>query len=153
TNMFFRLDKAQETMTFKDVAMDFTQEEWRQQEIAPRKLYQDVMVGNFKNYYHIGKHMACMPKRGPPFPLSLIPKDIFHMTQPSEQQPQWECFLPPLFRERGKMPQTRLLTLQTILKYFDKVCNVLTALNMESGDSVLCSYDKIQSSDKINVNN
>ncbi|XP_028643519.1 zinc finger protein 568 isoform X2 [Grammomys surdaster] len=48
------MSRPSKTMTFKDVAVDLTQEEWQQMKPAQRDLYRDVMLETYSNLVTVG---------------------------------------------------------------------------------------------------
>ena len=51
----------QNAVTYKDVHVNFTQEEWALLDPSQKKLYKDVMLETYRNLNAIGKTMNFLP--------------------------------------------------------------------------------------------
>uniref|UniRef100_A0A8C3WTS6 Zinc finger protein 782 n=1 Tax=Catagonus wagneri TaxID=51154 RepID=A0A8C3WTS6_9CETA len=80
----------QAAVSFKDVTVEFTQEEWQQMDSAQRGLYRDVML---ENYGHVVAVGYCFTKPELIFLLEqgddpwLLEKEFVNRSSPEESQP------------------------------------------------------------------
>lgn len=77
--------RSQIRVTFKDVLVDFTREEWKLLDAAQQIMYKDVMLENYKNLVSLGHQLPKpdvilrLEKGEEPW---LMQKGFYHRTHP-----------------------------------------------------------------------